>query len=132
MLAAEFGVGQVLWSLMWFFLFLTWILLFFNVITDLFRDADLSGVAKTMWIIVLIVLPYLGVFVYLIARGGSMNERTARAVQAQEVAARDYIRGVAGSGSASEELERLEGLRSRGVISDEEFTSLKGQILTTS
>jgi hypothetical protein len=132
MLAAEFGVGQVLWSLMWFFLFLTWILLFFNVITDLFRDADLSGVAKTLWIIVLVVLPYLGVFVYLIARGGSMNERTARAVQAQEAAAREYIRGVAGSGTPAEELERLEGLRSRGVISDEEFASLKGQILTTS
>lgn len=129
MLAAEFGVGQVLWSLMWFFLFLIWIVLFFNVVVDVFRSSDLSGIAKAVWVIALVVLPYLGVFVYLIARGDRMHERQARDVRAQEEAVRDYIRSVSGSSPASE-LERLDGLRSRGVISEEEFAALKAKILS--
>jgi ABC-type multidrug transport system fused ATPase/permease subunit len=129
MFAAEFGVGQVLWSLVWFFLFLTWIVLFFNVVVDVFRSSDLSGVAKAVWVLVLVVLPYLGVFIYLIARGGKMQERSMRMAEAQEAAAQDYIRNVAGS-SPAQEIERLEALRSRGSISDDEFAALKGRILT--
>lgn len=129
MLAADFGVGQVLWSLLWFFLFFIWIMLFFNVAIDIFRSSDLSGVAKAIWIIALILLPYLGVFIYLIARGDKMHERAAKDFQAQEAATADYIRNVAGASPAAE-LERLDGLRSRGVISDEEFASLKAKILS--
>jgi hypothetical protein len=128
MLAAEFGVGQVLWSILWFFLFLIWIVLFVNVVIDVFRSHDLSGVAKALWVVALIVLPYLGVLVYLIARGDKMHERAAGDARAQESAMQDYIRGVAGSSPAAE-LERLEGLRTRGVISDEEFAALKAKTL---
>ena len=127
-MAAEFGVGQVLWSILWFFLFLIWIVLFFNVVVDVFRSSDLSGVAKALWVIALIVLPYLGVFAYLIVRGDKMHERQAREVRAQETAAQEYIRSVAGASPAAE-LERLDGLRSRGVISDEEFAALKAKVL---
>ena len=75
---AEFGTGQVLWSMLWFFLFLIWIWLLIVVFADIFRSSDLSGWGKALWTLFIIVLPYLGVFVYLIARGGTMQERPAR------------------------------------------------------
>ena len=75
---AEFGTGQLLWSMLWFFLFLIWIWLLIVVFADIFRSSDLSGWGKALWTIFIIVLPYLGVFVYLIARGGTMQERPAR------------------------------------------------------
>lgn len=128
MFAAEFGVGQVLWSILWFFLFFIWIMLFFNVVVDVFRSADLSGFAKALWVIALIVLPYLGVFIYLIARGDRMHERGVKDLQSHEAATQEYIRSVAGASPAAE-LERLEGLRDRGVISAEEFSTLKGKVL---
>ena len=74
---AEFGTGQVLWSMLWFFLFLIWIWLLIVVFADIFRSSDLSGWGKALWTLFIIVLPYLGVFVYLIARGGTMQERPA-------------------------------------------------------
>ncbi len=73
LLAAEWGTGQVFWSMMWFFLFFIWIWLLVIVFTDVFRSHDLSGVAKALWVIFIILLPYLGVFVYLIARGHKMS-----------------------------------------------------------
>src|SRR6187397_2470657 len=104
MIAADFGVGQVLWSLLWFFLFVIWIMILFYVFTDIFRSKDLGGVAKTLWVLFVILLPYLGVFVYLIARGNKMAENTVRAAQEQDAAARAYIRDAAGSdGSAAAE-----------------------------
>jgi len=77
-LIAEFGTGQVLWSMLWFFLFFIWIWLLIVVFADIFRSADLSGWGKALWTIFVILLPYLGVFVYLIARGGTMHQRVAR------------------------------------------------------
>src|SRR4051812_18166546 len=79
---AEFGVGQVLWSMMWFFLFFVWIMLLFQVFIDIFRSPDLGGFAKVMWVLFVVVLPYLGVFVYLIARGHKMAEHRVAEVQA--------------------------------------------------
>lgn len=127
---AAFGVGQVLWSMIWFFLFFLWIMLLFNVWSDLFRDRETSGVAKVLWIVFMIATPYLGVFVYLILRGGGMAERQAKLVEQQEQAARDYIRGAAGTGpSVSEELARLAELKAQGVIDEAEFASLKAKLL---
>ena len=79
---AVFGVGQVLWSIMWFFLFFVWIMLLLQVFGDIFRSEDLGGVAKFLWVLFVIVTPYLGAFVYLIVRGGKMADRQVRAVQA--------------------------------------------------
>ena len=76
MLASEWGTGQVFWSMLWLFLFVIWIWLLIIVFTDIFRSHDLSGWAKALWIIFVIVLPYLGVFVYLIARGHKMQEQS--------------------------------------------------------
>ena len=132
MLADDFGTGQVFWSMLWFFMFFIWIWLLIVVFSDIFRSHDLSGFAKTLWVIFIIVVPYLGVFVYLIARGHKMSEHAAQAAQAQDQANRQYIQSVtAGSTSAAAELERLAGLKEQGVISEEEFQQLKAKALAT-
>jgi predicted membrane protein len=129
MILAEFGVGEVLLSMFWFFLFFLWIMLLFRVFADVFRSRDLSGVAKVLWLVFVIVLPYLGVFVYLIVRGNKMAEHEIADVQAREAAMQDYIRSAAGTGSAAEELTRLADLRDRGVIDDSEFSSMKAKLV---
>jgi type VI protein secretion system component VasK len=129
-LIAEFGTGQVLWSMLWFFLFFIWIWLLIVVFSDIFRSDDLSGGSKALWCIFVIVLPYLGVFVYLIARGHKMQEHTMHAAQAQADAQRQYIQSVAGSGtSTADEIARLADLKSKGVISEEEFQAGKAKAL---
>jgi hypothetical protein len=94
---AEFGTGQVFWSLIWFFLFFIWIMLLFHVFADIFRSPDLSGAAKTIWVIAVVLLPYLGVLVYVIARGDKMQMHAMDQAQAQKDAMDDYIRSVAQS-----------------------------------
>ena len=131
MLAADFGVGQVLWSIIWFFLFFMWIMLLFQVTADIFRSADMGGGAKALWIIFVIVFPYLGVFVYLVARGGKMHEHQMRAAEQQQAAVDNYIRSAAGtSASPADELARLADLRDRGVIDENEFSALKAKVLS--
>ena len=128
LLANEFGVGQVLWSFFWFFLFFMWIWLVITVFADIFRSRDLSGWAKALWTIAIIFLPYLGVFVYLIARGHKMSEHAIEAAQAQDEAARAYIRDAAGSGTA-DELAKLAELHSGGRLSDDEYAAAKAKAL---
>src|SRR5436190_4274593 len=122
MVVAEFGTGQVFLSMLYFFLFFIWIWLLIIVFSDIFRSHDLGGFAKAMWVIFVIVLPYLGVFVYLIARGHKMSEHAMEAAQANDAAARAYIQQAAGtSGSTADELARLADLKEKGVIDDAEF-----------
>ncbi|MDH3752709.1 MAG: PLDc N-terminal domain-containing protein [Acidimicrobiia bacterium] len=97
MVIAAFGTGQVLWSTFWFFIFFIWIMLLFHVFGDIFRSPDLSGASKALWSIFVILLPYLGVFVYLIARGDNMQQHAIAQAQAQEAATQAYIRSVAQS-----------------------------------
>ena len=130
MLAAEWGVGQVFWSMVWFFMFFIWIWLLIVVFSDIFRSDDLSGWGKALWTIGIIILPYLGVFVYLIARGHKMSEHALEQAQAQDAAARAYIQQAAGTGpSASDELARLADLKAQGVIDDAEFNRLKAKVV---
>ncbi len=130
-LLAEIGNGQILWDILWLFTFIIWFWLLITVFGDIFRDHDLGGVAKTLWIIFVIVLPYLGVFVYLIARGKGMTERNMAAMANAQKAQADYIKSVAGtSGGASEELARLADLKEKGVLSDEEFQAAKAKVLS--
>jgi type VI protein secretion system component VasK len=131
MLGAEFGSGQVLWSLLWFFMFFIWIWILITVFADIFASHDLSGWAKALWVIFVIVIPYLGVFVYLIARGHKMSEHALEAAQAQEAAQRQYIQQAAGTaGSPADELHRLADLKERGVIDDAEFQKLKAKVVS--
>jgi hypothetical protein len=130
--AAEFGTGQVFWSFLWFFLFFIWIWLLIVVFGDIFRSQDLGGWAKAIWCIFIILVPYLGVFVYLIARGGKMHEHAMAAAQAQDQAMRQYVRDAAGTGgSTADELARLADLREKGVISDAEFEQLKAKAMSS-
>ena len=133
MVFAEWSVGQVVWSMIWFFLFFIWIWILITVFVDIFRSHDMSGWAKALWVLFVIVLPYLGVFIYLIVRGPSMGQRRLEERQAADAQFQQYVRGVAassGSGSTADELERLAGLRDKGVISQEEFDSLKAKALS--
>jgi Short C-terminal domain/Phospholipase_D-nuclease N-terminal len=130
-LAAQWGTGQVFLSFLWFFLFFIWIWLLIIVFTDIFRSGDLSGWGKALWTIFVIVLPYLGVFVYLIARGHKMQDHATQAAQQQDAAMRQYVQSVSssdGGGSASE-IGKLADLRDKGVISEEDFQKGKAKIL---
>ena len=127
-LASEFGTGQVFWSMLWFFLFFIWIWLLILVFSDIFRSHDMGGVAKTIWVIFVILVPYLGVFVYLIARGHKMSEHAAEAAAAQDKAARQYIQQVTTT-STADELSKLADLKAQGVIDDAEYASLKAKAL---
>ena len=130
-LLAEFGSGQVFWSMLWFFMFFIWIWLLIIVFSDIFRSHDLGGLAKTLWVIFVILVPYLGVFVYLIARGHKMSEHAAEAAAAQDKAARQYIQQVTTT-STADELSKLADLKAQGVIDDAEYASLKAKALATS
>jgi hypothetical protein len=130
MLASDFGTGQVFLSMLYFFFFIIWIWLLILVFADIFRSHDMGGFAKAIWVIFVIVLPYLGVFVYLIARGHKMGEHAAEAAAAQNAQATAYIRQAAGtSGSTADELARLADLKDKGVINDAEFQRLKAKAL---
>ena len=131
MTLAEFGTGQVFWSMLWFFLFFIWIWLLILVFSDIFRSHDMGGVAKTIWVIFVILVPYFGVFVYLIARGHKMSEHAMEAAQAQDAAQRAYIQQAAGTtGSSADELARLADLKAQGVIDDAEFARLKAKVVS--
>src|SRR5215471_11040753 len=108
--AAEWHLGQVLWSLLWFALFFIWIWLLITVFIDIFRSHDMGGFAKAMWVIFVIVLPYLGVLVYLIARGHKMQEHAMEAAQQQDAAFRQYVQQNASGGSTADQLARLADL----------------------
>ena len=130
-LASDWAVGEALWSMFWFFLFIVWIFLVFRVFMDIFRDHELGGWAKALWVIGIIVFPFLGVLVYLIARGNKMAENEVRSAQRQQQQFASYVREVANDGgnSTAAELERLAALRDKGVLTDDEFTSLKAKAL---
>jgi hypothetical protein len=129
-LANEFGTGQVFLSMLYFFLFFIWIWLLIVVFSDLFRSHDLSGWSKAFWVIGIIILPYLGVLLYLIVRGHKMAEHAQQAAAAQDAAAKAYIQSAASTtGSAADEIQRLADLKGQGVISDAEFEAGKATAL---
>src|SRR3954467_6011736 len=128
-MANDFGVGQVLWSMIWFALLFIWIWLLVAVFSDIFRSHDLGGGSKALWSIFIIFLPYLGVFVYLIARGGKMHEHAVAQAQAIDAAQKAYIKDAVTDGSGASEVARLAQLRDQGVLSDAEFQQAKAKAL---
>jgi len=130
-LAATFGTGEVLWSILWFFLFFVFIMLIFTIFGDIIRSHDLSGVAKAIWAILIIFLPFLGIFLYLIVRGGGMAERNMAAAKQQQAAMDDYIRSTAGGAGTSEadQLSKLADLHSAGKLDDAEYATAKAKII---
>jgi hypothetical protein len=120
---------DLFWAMLWFFIWIAWIWLVISVIFDIFRSHDIGGVAKALWALFVVLLPFLGVFLYLIVRGGSMQERRMDMARQSQAAADDYVRSVASSGSSADELEKLAGLRDAGTISDAEFEQAKAKVL---
>jgi Short C-terminal domain/Phospholipase_D-nuclease N-terminal len=126
---ATFGTGQVLWSMLWFFLFFLWIWLLIMIFGDIFRSDDLSGWGKALWTIFVIILPFLGILVYLIARGHKMQDHAVSDAKAQDQAMREYVQSVTSNGSAADEITRLANLRDQGVLSEAEFQQAKAKAL---
>ena len=132
MTAYDYPIMGWFWTMLIFFLWIMWFMLLFRIFGDIFRSRDLSGVAKTLWIIFVIFLPFLGTFVYVIARGSSMTERSLEAARAQRDQFDSYVRETAASSSSSaDEITKFAGLRDQGVITEAEFTAKKAQLLTT-
>lgn len=131
-LAAEFGTGQVLWSILWFFLFFMWIWLVISIFGDIIRAKEMSGWAKAGWTVAIILVPFLGVLGYLIVNGTEMAGRSAAQAEAQESAFKSYVQDAAGTGSSpADQLEKLAALHDAGKIDDTEYQQLKGKVLSS-
>ncbi len=130
MLAYDYPLLGVFWTMLEFFLFFVWIWLLIVIFGDIFRSRDLGGFAKALWIIFVIVIPVVGILVYLIARGGSMHERAVAQAQQQNQAFQEYVQQAAGSSSTADELSKLADLKASGAITEEEFQTSKAKILT--
>jgi Short C-terminal domain/Phospholipase_D-nuclease N-terminal len=131
MLATNYPILDAFLTMLYFFLFIIWIWLLIMVFVDIFRSHDMGGWAKALWVIFIIILPFLGVFVYLIARGGKMHERAADEAARQQKAFDQYVRQTAGAPGAStaDQLSKLADLKSQGVLTDAEFEAEKSKIL---
>ena len=132
MLAYSYPLLGAFLTILWFSLFFIWIWLLVIVFIDIFRSHDMGGLAKAAWVIFVIIFPLLGVLVYLLARGGSMHERAERQIAQQHKAFDEYVRRAAGTSahSTADELAKLADLKSRGVITDDEFEAQKAKILS--
>ena len=129
MLAYDYPAMGIFMSMFYFFIFFIWIMLLFRVFGDIFRSHDMGGFAKTIWVLFVIIVPFLGVFVYVIARGKSMGERDLAAAQAQQEAFQSYVQETAGTGGTAAELAKLADLKDRGVITQAEFDAQKAKAL---
>ncbi|MFI9587357.1 SHOCT domain-containing protein [Streptomyces sp. NPDC052236] len=131
-LAYDYPLMGAFWTMLWFFLWIMWFILLFRIIVDIVRDDELSGWAKTGWLVFCIVLPFLGVFVYVIARGKNMGRRELTQARVQQEELDTYIRKTAADGrpSSADELSKLSEIRARGDITDEEFRRAKELVLT--
>ncbi|MER6911858.1 SHOCT domain-containing protein [Streptomyces sp. NPDC000594] len=128
-LAYDYPLLGAFWTVMWIFLWVMWFLLLFRVITDVFRDDDLTGWAKAAWLIFVLVVPFLGVLVYVIVRGRKMGTREIRHAQERQTAMDNYIRETAGKGGSATELAKLSELKAKGDITEAEFQRAKEKIL---
>ena len=133
MIASSYPVLDAFLTMLYFFLFIIWIWLLIMVFMDVFRSHDMGGWAKALWVIFIIILPFLGVFVYLIARGGKMHERAAAQAAEQQKAFDQYVKQAAGTPGAStaDQLSKLADLKSQGVLTDAEFEAQKAKILAS-
>jgi hypothetical protein len=127
LLGADYPFLDVLWTMLIFFCFVIWFMLLFRVFADIFRRHDIHGGGKTLWMIFVILLPFLGVFVYLIAESKGMAERSMKDAQAAQRQFDDYVKSVS-AGSAAE-IEKAKGLLDSGAITQAEFDAIKAKAL---
>ena len=130
MLAYTYPLADLFGTMLGFFIFFIWFWLLIVIFGDIFRSQDLGGGAKALWIIFVIVLPFLGILIYLIARGGKMHERAEAAAQQQQKAFDTYVKETAGGSSNVDQLAKLADLKQQGVITEAEFEAQKAKLLT--
>ncbi len=132
MLAYTYPLADLFGTMLGLFVFFIWFWLLIVIFGDIFRSRDMGGGSKALWVIFVIVLPFLGIFVYLIARGGKMHERAEQAAQQQQKAFDDYVKQAAGTsgGNSADQLAKLADLKSQGVLTDAEFEAQKAKILS--
>ena len=128
-LASTYTFGDALLTVLEIFLFVAWITLAFYVFADIFRSHDLGGGTKALWVIFIVLLPYLGVFAYLLFRGGSMHERAANQAALQQKMFNQYVQETANGTSSADQLHKLADLKEKGFITDAEFQAEKAKIL---
>lgn len=129
--SSSYPVLDVFWTMFEIFAFVVWFWLLFMVLMDVFRSSDLSGWGKAGWTIFVLLLPLIGILIYLIVRGRSMHQRAAQQAAQQEEAFRGYVQEAAGSpASSADQLAKLADLRQRGVITSDEFEQEKSKVLT--
>lgn len=128
MLATDYPLLGVFWTILMVFLWVAWLMLLFSIIADVFRS-DMGGFAKAAWLFVVIIVPLLGALIYVLVNGDDMAKRTMQRAQEQDEATRAYIQRAAGAGSPADEIAKLAGLRDSGAISDEEFQQAKAKAL---
>jgi hypothetical protein len=129
MVLADYPFLDVMWTLLVFFVWVAWFWILFGVWGDIFRRHDLSGLGKTGWFIFTLVLPFLGVFIYVVSQNDGMNQRNLERAQAQRARMDDYVRSTAGSGGAAAEIEKAKQLLDSGAITQPEFDALKQKAL---
>jgi hypothetical protein len=131
MLAYDYPLLGAFWTMMFFFLWVAWIVLLFRVIADIFRNDNVGGFGKALWLIFVIVIPWFGVLIYLLSNGDDMGRRNVAQQQASQDAVDSYVRQTAGSGGASsaDELTKLAALRDSGALTDDEFAAQKAKLL---
>ena len=129
MLAADYPFLDLVWTMFIFFAWIIWFWLLISIFGDIFRRHDLSGFGKVLWIIFVIVLPFLGVFIYLIANHDGMTQRNIDRAQAQQAQMDQYVKSVAGGGGAAAEIEKAKGLLDSGAITQSEFDAIKQKAL---
>jgi hypothetical protein len=128
-IAADYPFLNILWTMLIFFTWVVWIWMMVVILTDVFRRRDISGGGKAVWIIFLIVLPFIGVLTYLIFQHEGMAERQAEAARGQKTQMDEYVRSVAGSGGPAAEIDKAKGLLDSGAINQTEFDALKAKAL---
>jgi Phospholipase_D-nuclease N-terminal/Short C-terminal domain len=129
LVASDYPFVDVMWTMLVFFVWIAWFMLLFRIIGDIFRRRDIGGGAKTLWLIFVILLPFLGVFVYLIAENDGMTQRTMERMQEQQTRMDDYVRSVAPSGGPAAEIEKAKALLDSGAISQSEYDAIKAKAL---
>ena len=129
MIASSYPLLDLFWTILWIFGFIIWIWLLIMIFGDIFRSHDMGGGAKALWTIFVIVIPLLGILIYLVARGGGMHERAAQQAQQQQQAFEAYVRQSAGASNTADELAKLVDLKNSGALTDAEFEAQKAKLL---
>ena len=129
LLAYDFPLLGLFWTILWFYLIIAWLMILFSVIADIFRNRDMGGFAKALWLILVVWLPILGVIFYTLANGDGMAARHQERAQRNDAAFRSYVQEAAAPAGPADQLSQLAALHAQGAITDEEFAAGKAKIL---